>query len=463
MTNSGPRPSPPSNPNTTASPTPTLTSTTTPGELHSFFPATSGYRSRVQLDQPAAVIALEDLAGGLGGRIRGYPEDFMVEELPLFRPSGRGEHTIVQVEKRATPTLDVLLFLSKLVKISERRIGYAGLKDARAVARQYLSLPKIDPERVLGVQHRRFRVLSAARHDVGLKIGHLRGNRFTIRIRDCDLTQLSRARAVLERLVARGVPNAYGIQRFGTRQDGHVVGRFVLQEDWQGFVDQLLGRPNPLEKNPAIVEARAAYDAGRLQGAVELFPRKHRAEKRALGMLARGGTPKAAFEAIPPAQRRIWLSAWQSYMFNQVLDARVRDGTYDQLLPGDLAHLESCGAAYLVTDPDADAARAQRGEASATGPLIGYDMRFPEGTPGELEHGVMAANGTTPEQFLERASRARGARRPLRILLREASLTEEPDGTVLARFVLPSGAFATVILDHLMRSAEQTCGVPSVE
>ena len=163
------------------------------------------YRSpTVNLEQPAAVAALEDLAGGLGGRIRGYPEDFMVEELPLFRPSGRGEHTIVQVEKRAAPTLDVLLFLSKQVKISERRIGYAGLKDARAVARQYLSLPKIAPERVLGLRHRRFRVLSAARHEVGLKIGHLRGNRFTIRIRDCDLGQLPKARKVLERHVARG-------------------------------------------------------------------------------------------------------------------------------------------------------------------------------------------------------------------------------------------------------------------
>ena len=417
----------------------------------------------MNLEQPAAVAALEDLAGSLGGHIRGYPEDFMVEELPLFRPSGRGEHTIVQVEKRAAPTLDVLLFLSKQVKISERRIGYAGLKDARAVARQYLSLPRVAPERVLGLRHRKFRVLSAARHDVGLKIGHLRGNRFTIRIRDCDLGRLEDARAVLERLVARGVPNAYGIQRFGTRQDGHLVGRSVLDGDWQGFVDQLLGRPSPLEKNPVIVEARTAYDEGRLEDARRLFPRKHRAEKRALGVLARGGSPAEAYEAIPPAQRRIWLSAWQSYLFNEVLDARVRDGSYDQLLPGDLAHLEDSGAAYLVTDPEADAARAAKGRASATGPLIGYDMRFPEGTPGTLEHAVMAAWKTTPDQFLEGASRARGARRPLRILLREASLTAEPDGTVLARFVLPSGAFATVILDHLMRRADQPCGVPSVE
>ena len=84
------------------------------------------------------------------GVIKSAYEDFVVEEIPLFRPSGHGPHTIVQIEKRGTATFDALLFLSKTAKVSERVIGYAGLKDARAIARQYVSLPKVSPERVLG-------------------------------------------------------------------------------------------------------------------------------------------------------------------------------------------------------------------------------------------------------------------------------------------------------------------------
>ena len=400
--------------------------------------------------EPAAVARLDGQSGKLGGTIKVEPEDFRVEELPLVRPTGRGDHAYVQIEKRATSTFDALLFLSKAAKVSERRIGYAGLKDSRAVATQYMTLPKVPPERVAGLVQERMRVLTAIRHDQPLRIGHLRGNRFTIRVRDVDVAQVPRARDVLERLVARGMPNAYGEQRFGTRLDGHLLGRAMLLGDWRGLMDLLLGQPSPRERSGRIRAARAAYDAGDLKEARRLFPMRHRVEKRALSALARGDSPREAFEQVGTGARRIWLSAWQSYLFNRVLHARVVDGTFDRLLDGDLAWLHASGACYPVGDAGAETERAAAGTASPTGPLVGYDLRATDGAPGALERTILAEEGVDLEAFRAPDSRGRGLRRPLRVPLREASLERDGEADVVLRVVLPPGTYATVLLDHLM-------------
>jgi tRNA pseudouridine13 synthase len=389
-------------------------------------------------------------AARLGGRIRSRPEDFLVEEIPLLAPTGEGEHVIAQVEKRGISTLDALLFLSKALKVSERQIGYAGLKDARAVTRQYVSVPRVPLERVEGLAGPRFRVLSAARHPHGLKIGHLKGNRFTIRIRGADLAHVDAARAALETLVAGGMPNPYGGQRFGTKGDGHLLGRAILEQDWTGFVDRLLGHPSGLEQDERTLAARAAWDAGRPQEALGLWPAKRRSEKRVLAELLRTGNPRSAFEALGPHPRRIWVSAWQSWLFNRVLARREADGTWDRLLPGDVAWLHDSGATYDAQEGIRDADRAAALVASATGPLPGYDLRLASEAAGRVEREVLAAEGCDPEAFRADHARMRGSRRPLRVPVREASLEVEGPGQVLARFVLPPGAFATVLLGILM-------------
>ncbi len=406
------------------------------------------------LRHPAAVARLDGLGAGLGGEYRQRHEDFFVEEIPLYRPTGRGDHTIAQIEKRGTATFDALLFLSKACKVSERIIGYAGLKDARAVTRQYVSLPKVSPERVLGIRHRKLRILSAIRNEKPLRIGHLKGNRFTIRIRGADLSRVDRAREVLNTLTRRGMPNGYGRQRYGTRQDGHLLGRAMLHEDWGTFIEHLLGLPREEELNPVMVQARTAFDAGKLQEAHDLFPIKHRTEKKASGVLLRGGSPREAFEALGRGPRRIWISAWQSYLFNRVLDQRVREGTFDRLLEGDIAWQHASGATYPVRDAAAEEQRARSGQASPTGPLIGYDPPLPTGVPARLEHAILEEEGADPESFRVSHAKARGLRRPLRCPVEEAALDVEQDGAVLVRFTLPPGTYATVILEHLMLGGE---------
>lgn len=401
---------------------------------------------------PARVRLTTAGIAGLGGRIRALAEDFVVEELPLYEPAGEGEHVHFLLEKHGISTFEALLWISKAVQVSEHKIGYAGLKDAKAVTRQWMSVHRVAPGRLLAIDHPRIRVLAAARHPARLRIGHLRGNRFTIRIRGARTEHLAAAREALGRLVTSGVPNAYGVQRFGVKQDGHLVGRAIVQGDFSEFLGHLCGRPDAREGDPRVRAAREAYDAGDVQGALDRFPMKHRIQKKALAVLRRTGDPRAAYEALGKRPRRIYVSAYQSWLFNRVLDRRLADGTMARLLAGDLAWQHATGALYEVADPGPEADRALRLEASPTGPLPGYEGRRPSGAPRALEDAILAEERLDDALFRAAEVRTRGSRRPLRVPLAEGSLEAEGGDVVVARFVLPPGAFATVVLAELMKN-----------
>ena len=414
-------------------------------------------------NEPARIRRLTADIPGLGGRIRETPEDFRVEELPLYRPTEEGDHLLFEMEKRGLSTFESLLYVSKAAKVSEHTIGYAGLKDARAVTTQWMSVHRVPPGRLVAMKHPKIRILSVHRHASKIRIGHLAGNRFTIRIRGARVEHLRAGRETLGRLAERGVPNAYGVQRFGVKHDGHILGRALVLGDFREFLAHLLGHPHPREADPRVRHAREAYDRGDLAEAFENFPMKHRIQKQALSALLRTGDPRAGFEALGKRPRRIYVSAYQSYLFNRCLDARLRDDTYDRLLPGDLAWQHDTGALYPSDGGEADFDRARRFEASPSGPLEGFDMRAPTGVPRDLERRVLDAEGLTEDLFRAEAIATRGGRRPYRVPLIDASLEEEGPDTVLARFTLPPGSFATVVLDELMKTSVDPGALPTGE
>ena len=144
---------------------------------------------------------------GSGGRIREALEDFRVEELPLYLPEGSGSHAYAFVEKRGLTTRDLVLALLR-EGLKEQEIGVAGLKDKYAVTRQWLSVPNRHAEAFGALDGLEgVTILETSRHRNKIGIGHLRGNRFSIRMRGGDA---ARAAAVLERLTAQGVPNYFG-------------------------------------------------------------------------------------------------------------------------------------------------------------------------------------------------------------------------------------------------------------
>ena len=135
---------------------------------------------------------------GIGGIFKESDEDFLVTEIPAYLPCGEGEHLFVEIEKRGITTLEAIRRIGRALNLPEREIGYAGMKDSRGITRQTISLPRIRLEAALELDIPGIRILSALRHRNKLKLGHLRGNRFRVRVRGVSDGAGERAAQVLK-------------------------------------------------------------------------------------------------------------------------------------------------------------------------------------------------------------------------------------------------------------------------
>ncbi|MEM9553751.1 MAG: tRNA pseudouridine(13) synthase TruD [Acidobacteriota bacterium] len=160
--------------------------------------------------------------------IRTSPEDFVVEELPLYVPEGRGPFLWLWVEKRLADTEAVARKIARAVGVAPKHVGYAGRKDRIAVARQWFSVPASDRD-PQDFDLADARVLHTERHIHRLRVGELRGNRFTLRVRGVEREVADRAETRLDEMARRGMPNRYGPQRFGRRGDNAERGLEILR------------------------------------------------------------------------------------------------------------------------------------------------------------------------------------------------------------------------------------------
>jgi tRNA pseudouridine13 synthase len=387
---------------------------------------------------------------GTGGIIKERPEDFLVEEIPAYQPGGQGEHCFAVIEKRGIATLEALRRISKALGVQERDLGYAGMKDAVGVTRQTVSIPRVAPETVLALQIPGISVLSAVRHGNKLRLGHLKGNRFRIRVRGVSEGALPRAAEVIAVLEHKGVPNRFGSQRYGVQGNSHRIGAAVLRGDFREAVDALIGDPAQVS-DERWRTAIGAYRRGEIAESLALFPGHFRVERELLTRLVqRPDAFDKAFNTVQPRMKRLYLSAFQSSLFDLVLDARL--DRLGEVAAGDIAFKHENGACFLVQDPAAEQVRAQHFEISATGPMFGCTMMEPGGAQQELEQGVLSYEGLTPASFnLPGALRMDGERRPLRVQLSEAEVAEE-EGDLIVSFSLPRGSYATCVLAEIMKT-----------
>jgi tRNA pseudouridine13 synthase len=352
-------------------------------------------------------------------RIKTRPEDFVVEELPAYLPSGVGEHVFVRFTKTDRTTLDAVREVAQALSCDPRAAGFAGMKDKRAVTTQTMSVqtPRGVAPADLALRARSLSldgivVHEASPHGNKLKPGHLVGNRFTIIVRELDADRAGEVAATFARITREGVPNAFGAQRFGARGDNAT---------------------------------------------------------RALAWL-RG-------QERPPRDPRVMRLHWsslQSAVFNAVLEGRVKDGTWTTALAGDLLKLRESGGLFACTDAAVDRERAGTGEVSATGPIIGARMRWPEGVPAEVERAAADAILGADFDLGRTRSLGEGSRRALRLWVEElrwrdagtsdpasfapASAVSGSKGACMrVDFVLPKGAYATTVLANAM-AVEETRG-----
>ncbi len=328
-----------------------------------------------------------------GGVLKADPEDFVVEEVPAYLPSGAGEHLYLWVEKR---DVGADLFLDRLARafgISRGDIGMAGLKDRRAITRQWISVPARCEPAVAGLDIPGVRVLSQARHANKLKTGHLRGNRFEIRLRDANESEPGAACAIAAELLRDGVPNLYGDQRFGSDDQTLELGFALLRGD----------------RSP---------------------------------------------RSIPYSRRkfllRLALSSVQSALFNEVLAERLAAGTIHAVLPGDVMQVAASGGCFLAEDIQTEQARCNAGEIVVTGPMFGPRMKSPQGPAAELEAAVLSRWGLDNAAFEKFAELTSGTRRPL-LAPAEGLAAAMHESELRLEFGLPAGSYATSVVREFQK------------
>ena len=224
---------------------------------------------------------------GIGGVIRDKYEDFYVEEIPEHLPEGEGPNIWIWIEKLGRTTLDVVLDISRDLHISRKRTGFAGMKDKKAITRQWICISNMESDEKLqevldlkdSIHNTKF--LKVVRGHKKLRMGQLKGNKFKILIRDLDDIEKSAdvANEVLKKLEVTGVPNYFGWQRFGRpRTNTHLVGEALIHNDLAEAVRIYVGNPSE-DESLENQKARQAYDDGDLEKSLELMGKGMRYEK----------------------------------------------------------------------------------------------------------------------------------------------------------------------------------------
>lgn len=323
-----------------------------------------------------------------GGRVGAAPEDFLVDELPAYAASGKGEHQYLLLKKRLLTTPELARRVARAAGVHERDVGYAGLKDKHAVTTQWLSVSSktaLAPGLDLGPG---VELLGLTRHDNKLRTGHLRGNRFTITLVGVEGDALERARAIRDRLREQGLPNYFGAQRFG--------------HGGRNLAD-------------------------------------------ALGWLSRGARARSRFE------QKLLPSVLQSELFNRYLSARLALGPR-QLLDGEVVRLEGAGAMFRVDDVAAEQPRLDARDLHLTGPMFGPKLWPAAGAALALEERVLSELGLDAAGLELLGRHAPGTRRDLFAPLDDLSVepvSDRDEPALRLSFSLPAGGYATEVLRQL--------------
>jgi tRNA pseudouridine13 synthase len=327
---------------------------------------------------------------GIGGRVREEPEDFEVEEIPAYAPSGQGHFLFLWIEKRNTGAEYFLRQVARRLELAPGEVGSAGLKDRRAVTRQMISVPARAEPLLDRLSAENIKLLSVHRHQNKLRPGHLRGNRFRILIRDPDRGALDRLDEILALLAARGMPNYYGPQRFGREGETAKLGLALVRDPKRAIRQRFL--------------------------------------------------------------RKLALSAVQALLFNDYLAERLSNGLLHRVLPGDVMAKRPAGALFKVEKVEEEQARLDHGETVITGPIFGRKTFPAAGEAALREDETLARAAITRTAFGQFGKLMQGTRRPLLAFPEHLRGEIEAAGLCLT-FQLPAGSYATVLLAEIMKNA----------
>jgi len=332
------------------------------------------------------------------GTLKASPEDFCVDERLSFTPNGEGEHVLVRIEKIGENTEYVARQLARFAGVPAAAVAYAGLKDRHGRTSQWfcVSLPGRPEPDWPAFETPTLRLLEVTRNQRKLRRGAIAGNGFHITVRSLTGDREALAER-LSRVAAQGVPNYFGPQRFG-------------------------------------------HDGANIGAALEMF---------------QGTDPRR----MPRHRRSLYLSAARSHLFNRMLAERVAAGSWNRAIPGDVFMFSSGHSVFRgdAANPDI-VERIERGEIHPAGTLWGEGDRLASEQALAVEDQALL----DCEAFrtgLEQAG-LRAATRPLRVRPVDLEWEFEQGDSLIVRFTLPSGAYATSVLREIVDTGIATLPEP---
>jgi tRNA pseudouridine13 synthase len=425
---------------------------------------------------------------GVGGRIRQLLDDFVVEELLVdgslaevsapvegWEPAGEGRYLICVLVKRRWDTFLAVRQVAERLRISRKRIRFAGIKDTKALTAQHISLQNVSPDRVVGVNIKDMKLYPQRFSKERMYSQLIKGNRFHITVRAVDHPVSvieERTRNVQEEIEAvGGVPNFFGHQRFGTiRPNTHQIGKHLTMGDSEKAALVFLAEPSEHEHPEAREARQQLQDSLDFGEALERFPRFLRYERFMLRHLAMYPNDYVgAFRTLPRRLRKLFVQGYQSYLFNRFISERIRRGIpLNEPQIGDYTiKLDE----HRLPTEDYDQATetniqtiersVKEGKMCVAAPLVGPDQPPSKGVQGEIEQKILENEDVTPEKFkihfmpeATAQGRVRAILNPVwNLLQEEVSEDKENPGKQMMKlgFTLNRGSYATVILREFMK------------
>jgi tRNA pseudouridine13 synthase len=370
---------------------------------------------------------------GVGGTIKEQIEDFAVEEI-ADHDIGEGNHLLFRMTKHNITTMAALREISNLLHVSRERFGYAGNKDKRAVTTQYVSVEGVDEDDLQRVFLPNIEVEVLGKNG-RINLGDLDHNQFKVVIRDINLPEdvmEDRAESILEELDG-WMPNYFGSQRFGSpRPITHQVGREILKGNFEEAVWIYIAKPYDDEYDRIRKVREDLWETRDPQRSAERFPEQYRYEKILLYHLAENPDDyTGAIKRLPNGLQKLFIHAYQSYIFNNVLSSLIDDG---------------------FRDIDAEL------------PLIGYKTSIKNDKAGKKAKEILEEEGVEQDDFKLRELshlRSEGDYRECFVPVDDFEIEDvgEDDlninkNCVTTSFSLQKGSYATVFLRELMKDQD---------
>ncbi|MBT3940473.1 tRNA pseudouridine(13) synthase TruD [Candidatus Woesearchaeota archaeon] len=250
-------------------------------------------------------------------KIKQSPQDFIVDEVSIVKPKKTGEYAYFLLKKENWTTQRAIQQVARKLRVSAKRIGFAGNKDRHAITTQVCSAWETSAERIEWVILKDIKLKVLGRGDERINLGDLKGNKFKIIVREVSKKELANLEKNFDTIKKNGFMNLFGEQRFGSAGNGHLIGRAIIRGNLKDAVKLFLTEHGPNEEATKFGKYTLRH-WGDWKKVAQECPRFLGLEMAILQWLIQ--YPKdfgGSLRNIPKPTRRIFISAYQSDLWNK--------------------------------------------------------------------------------------------------------------------------------------------------